>query len=285
MLNRIRSLDLKGFWLIVPGVIFLFIGAAGAFNLFQAFREQDSYSNQVIPRDLIESGYTSFGTDATPETGFAPIEIPSGSTPAFDLPTIVVPTGVAIEGILATEIPNLPTLIPVEQSGQPTPLGATSGPVIPKWIYIPSLNVKAPIVSADYHEVVALDANGIEVPFDQWDAPDEYAAGWHTTSATLGVPGNTVLIGHHNVHGKVFGTLAYLQEGDLIFVNGGGHWYIYEVTNKMVLPERNATLEQRLANAAWIMPSDDERLTLVTCWPETNNTHRLIIVAKPVAVQ
>ena len=37
-----------------------------------------------------------------------------------------------------------------------------------------------------------------------------------------------------------------------------------------------------MENAAWIMPSEDERLTLVTCWPYTSNTHRLIIVARPV---
>lgn len=26
----------------------------------------------------------------------------------------------------------------------------------------------------------------------------------------------------------------------------------------------------------------DERLTFVTCWPYTNNTHRVIVVAEPV---
>ena len=39
----------------------------------------------------------------------------------------------------------------------------------------------------------------------------------------------------------------------------------------------------RRANAQWIAPTDDERLTLVTCWPYISNTHRLIIVAKPVS--
>jgi LPXTG-site transpeptidase (sortase) family protein len=38
----------------------------------------------------------------------------------------------------------------------------------------------------------------------------------------------------------------------------------------------------RQANARWIGPFNDERLTLVTCWPYTNNTHRVIVVAKPV---
>jgi len=37
----------------------------------------------------------------------------------------------------------------------------------------------------------------------------------------------------------------------------------------------------RRQNARWIAPTTDERLTLVTCWPYTGNSHRLIIVAKP----
>ncbi|HID54608.1 MAG TPA: sortase, partial [Anaerolineae bacterium] len=34
--------------------------------------------------------------------------------------------------------------------------------------------------------------------------------------------------------------------------------------------------------AEWIMPTEDERITLVTCWPYTDNTNRLIVVAQPV---
>jgi sortase A len=40
-------------------------------------------------------------------------------------------------------------------------------------------------------------------------------------------------------------------------------------------------LEIRMANAEWLGGTDDERLTLVTCWPQKSNTHRLIIVARP----
>ncbi len=50
----------------------------------------------------------------------------------------------------------------------------------------------------------------------------------------------------------------------------------------MILPERDQPLSVRLANAQWIEPSTDERLTLITCWPKDNNTHRLIIVAVPI---
>jgi sortase A len=37
----------------------------------------------------------------------------------------------------------------------------------------------------------------------------------------------------------------------------------------------------RLENAKWIGPFNEERLTLITCWPFNSNTHRLIVIAKP----
>jgi len=52
----------------------------------------------------------------------------------------------------------------------------------------------------------------------------------------------------------------------------------------MILPERNEPVDTRLQNARWILPSADERLTLLTCWPYTTNTHRLIIVAIPFLI-
>lgn len=50
----------------------------------------------------------------------------------------------------------------------------------------------------------------------------------------------------------------------------------------MIFPERDVPFETRLENARWILPSEDERITLITCWPYFSNTHRLIIVARPV---
>ncbi len=50
----------------------------------------------------------------------------------------------------------------------------------------------------------------------------------------------------------------------------------------MVLNEREASIQTRMENAKWINKTDDVQLTLVTCWPKRNNTHRLIIVALPV---
>jgi sortase A len=34
-------------------------------------------------------------------------------------------------------------------------------------------------------------------------------------------------------------------------------------------------------NARWIEPTEDERLTLVSCWPYETNAYRLVVVARP----
>ena len=93
---------------------------------------------------------------------------------------------------------------------------------------------------------------------------------------------NRVLDGHHNEFGEVFKRLVDLKPGDLIEVYSKGLVFHYQVANKLILPERDVDISVRLENARWISPSQDERLTLITCWPYTNNTHRLIIVASPI---
>jgi LPXTG-site transpeptidase (sortase) family protein len=147
----------------------------------------------------------------------------------------------------------------------------------PERIVIPIINLDAPVVDANRSEVLLFDQ-----VFTQWLAPDGFAAGWHTESASLGVPGNTVINGHHNMYGRVFENLIYLSEGDIISVFSGDVQFDYVVVNKMILPDRDVTIQLKMENARWISRSDDERLTLITCWPWYSNTHRLIIVGSPI---
>ncbi len=150
--------------------------------------------------------------------------------------------------------------------------------VVPIRLIIPSINLDAPIVLAEQDEIIT---DG--VTYAQWLAPNQFAGGWHRDSAGLGQVGNMVINGHHNINGEVFKDLEKLTEADRISVYGeDGLRYAYLVTNIMILEERDASLEQRLENARWILPSADERLTLITCWPYYSNTHRLVIVAKPL---
>ena len=143
-------------------------------------------------------------------------------------------------------------------------------------VIIPAINLDAPIVAMGW-SVVEQDGQQVS----EWDVPDYRAAGWLNTSALVGAIGNTVLEGHQDIDGRVFESLEYLKEGDEIQVQTASQTHRYMIALRTIVPEKDQPLEVRRDNARWIGPSNDERLTLVTCWPRNDNTHRLILVALP----
>lgn len=149
-------------------------------------------------------------------------------------------------------------------------------PSAPGRLIIPAIGLEVPVETVGWSVVVQ---NGQQV--SMWDVPNSRAAGWLETSAQIGQPGNTVLDGHHNVFGEVFRDLVNLKEGDSIQIQTANGIRNYIVSIMTILPERDQPLDVRIENAKWIQPTDDERLTLVTCWPYTDNSHRLIVVATP----
>jgi sortase A len=174
---------------------------------------------------------------------------------------------------LPTQTPE-PTALPATATPQPTP---TLPPAAPELLEIPAIGLSAPVTVVP---PVSVWVGGQNLP--QWSAPNQMAAGWHEGSALAGQPGNTVLNGHHNIYGSVFANLRHLSTGDLVVLWGEGRAYPYTVVQTMLLEERFASIDARHENARWILPSEDERLTLVTCWPPESNTHRLVVVAVPV---
>jgi len=150
----------------------------------------------------------------------------------------------------------------------------------PVRIEIPAIQLDAPIDQVGLTPIQGADG----VTYYQWQVPDAYEAGWHFNSAMLGEPGNTVLNGHHNVYGEVFRDLVDLEPGDEVILYDRNQAYYYVVTDKEILEERDQPLSVRLENAKWIQATEDERVTLITCWPYTDNSHRLVVVAKPVDV-
>jgi len=143
----------------------------------------------------------------------------------------------------------------------------------PERLRIPSVGIDTGVVTIRWVD----DGKGGE---GSWQDPGSQA-GWLAGSALPGAGSNVVMVGHHNVRGEVLRDLVRVQMGDAVYVEADGRTYAYVVRERFIVPERYAPDEQRQQNALWIAPTYDERLTLVTCWPYTDNTHRLIVIAKP----
>ena len=259
MKNKL-GLNINSILLLMFGAMLLFWGVSGAIGTVRT----------GIPED-----------DENPDDGFLPYTIPLEEDLLNDgQSTLLGPPDQTV--VAPDEVPeNISNDVLGDGNEDVIDLLADQGKiVIPGRIVIPKIKLIAPVVEA------GLKKTWMEAKqYEQWLAPDEFAVGWHFTSAKLGEVGNTVLNGHHNSHGKVFVDLVQLEPGDLISVYGEGNEFKYVVVNKMILPERKVSADVRLENARWIMPSMDERLTLVTCWPYESNTHRLVIVAKPYTAE
>lgn len=166
------------------------------------------------------------------------------------------------------------TAIPT-QIAVPTQLAVPARIEIPTRIEIPSIKVDSPIIDVGWNTVY--ESNRW---ISTWEVAD-YAVGFHRDSVTPGKPGNTVLSGHNNIKGEVFRYLGHLRVGDPISVYVGEREYKYVVTKKVLFYEPSTSKKKQEANMRWIERTEDERLTLVSCFPYSSNTQRLIIVAMP----
>ena len=175
------------------------------------------------------------------------------------------------------------------------PPPAAVGPVQPVRIAIPDLKIDAPVVPMGW-EVVQTAAG----PVSQWVIPKD-EAGHHINSAGLGETGNLVISGHNNIFGEVFKPISLAWDNDtrvkiddftdrsdildgrrIDLFDAQGKQYAYTITEFYRLKDTGVSQAQRLANGQYMLPTADERVTVVTCWPPTNNTHRLIVIAEPV---
>jgi sortase A len=80
----------------------------------------------------------------------------------------------------------------------------------------------------------------------------------------------------------VFRYLEFLQIGNTItLTTADGRQWGYHVTQMQKLPEKNVSLALQDDHAHVMDATPYERLTLITCWPYTTYTHRLVVYAMP----
>lgn len=179
--------------------------------------------------------------------------------------------------VAAQEVPagSDPPLVPTVDVASATEQYLKTYP-IPERIWIEKLKINAKIQPVG-------PGNRIGLLAVEWSAPNNRNVGWHDYSGRLGEKKNIVLNGHNNIYGAVFRKLYTLQPGDEIRLGAGDRVVSYRVEQVLRLRERDQPLSVRMENAHYIQPMDDDRLTLVSCWPEWSNTHRVIVIARPVA--
>ena len=258
-LSRFEQLALVSTIIIWMGVV---LAGTGLFFVFQ-HREADG---QAFARATIVVSTPTETATSTP----TPMVYPVGWSTATPTVTPTQPTPPAGEpGALVTPVREVktPVFIGTRQSSEPTPASvpvpsATLYPLYPPdRVVIPAIHLDSAVVPIGWHVV---EENGQR--YSVWEVVDR-VVGWHKTSSYPGQKGNMVLNGHHNIRGEVFRYLVDLEVGDQVAVYAQGRLYTYAVTEKHILKEKGEPPAVRLANAQWIAPTADERLTMVTCWP------------------
>jgi len=220
----------------------------------------------------------------------APTDAPTAQPPPTEAPTAI---DLPAAEPTATVASPTPTAVPEPPTPEPTLEATSAGP--PTRLVIPDLKLDVPVVPMGWK--VTETAKG---PVSEWQIP-ENEAGHHINSVNLGEPGNLVMSGHNNIYGKVFEAISRAWNDDgrvrldqftdrsdvlngrpLELYNAEGQRFEYQIEEFYRLRDTGVGQAQRVANARFMLPSDDTRVTVVTCWPPWNNTHRLVLIARPV---
>jgi len=147
-------------------------------------------------------------------------------------------------------------------------------------IIIPRIDQNIPVVKVSKENLLKRDWGALEQ-----DIQEALRSGvvHYPGTAFFGESGNIAITGHSSYYpwdpGRfkdVFALLHDLQIGDTVIVYSDQRKYTYNVNNiEIVLPE----------NVDVLKPTEDDRLTLITCTPVGTNLKRLIVYTEEVSVE
>lgn len=165
-----------------------------------------------------------------------------------------------------------PTATPTPEPPEAVDQAVNGDPV---HISIPAVGINTDVVEVGY-ELINIGGQTVI----RWNVAS-WAAGHQLLSADPGQGGNVVIAGHVIGNGAVFSTLDQAEVGDEVIVTTPTGEYRYTVEEVHVRLDEGAPLDERLAIGQFMAPMPEERLTLITCWPDGVYNQRLIVVAKP----
>lgn len=269
----------------------LFIGLFCLLSLLILFESPDIVLSRSIEERTASQGNRDFAIrqqqvapTPTPTTGTSPLPTPT-NTP-IPAPTNLPPTGADLTLLHASaDVWSEPSLtielqadLEQESSDGVQPSYLANGSLFyPVRLAVGAIGLDTAVTPLGWRPVMEGDKE-----VNIWHMVNK-TPGWHLNSVVPGQPGNTVISGHNNTGGSIFRNLHRLQAGDEITIwTNVGTAVTYAVDKVNIVPEKHASAMQRTANAQAIAPTNDTRLTLITCWPWNSDTHRVIVVARPV---
>lgn len=122
-------------------------------------------------------------------------------------------------------------------------------------LYIDKIDLELPILHGATEQNMNISVSSIE------------------NTGGAGEVGNYAIAGHRSrTYGRHFNRLNELEEGDFIEVHNGEQLFQYTVTETFLVEP----------DEVWVLESNgvDKEITLVTCDPAINATHRLIVKGK-----
>lgn len=164
------------------------------------------------------------------------------------------------------------------QTVEPSNALATDQVAPPVKLAIPALHLEMPIQPMGWEMT---EVNG--QPTTRWIVPKE-AIGWHVNSVGAGGAGNTILSGHQAQGEALFAPLAtgeIVVGQELLLTDETGNVFAYRVKEVSDPIAMTGASKDELARAdAYIAPSQQAKLTLITGWPDFTTTHRVFAVAE-----
>lgn len=168
--------------------------------------------------------------------------------------------------------------VPTSSATPPPPPAAISR------LVIPAIEVDTKVVSVGW----VTEAQGDETQ-TVWQVAD-YAAGHHIGTAFPGQGGNIVLSGHVGGEGRVFRNLYAVSPGHrvVLYQQDTPHPRVYVIQERVLVDEEGAAPVRRAANLRYLASTDDEVVTLISCWPPDGPdryTQRIIVRAVPLVAR
>lgn len=205
-------------------------------------------------------------------------EIRAGEPTPTTPPTFTPPPGTPTLDVTATPAFTLEALEIDPFDGQPERLptleatpeaNVPPGGAYPIQIAIPEANINAAVL------VVGDDFNiDIITPREE--------AGYYVRTPKIGAGGNTVMVGHV-YPGRVFNNLLEVQIGQVVRVTDENYVdHYYQIQEIVRFPYESGTQADRELGFSYVFENTVERLTLVTCYPEYEWTHRFVVRAIPI---